>query len=219
MDKYMHIQNASYFSVGLTGGIGCGKSTVADMFAALGASIVDTDQIAHSLTASNGAAMPALVAEFGPDCADAAGALDRKNMRELVFSDPAAKARLEAILHPRIRQATLTAAAEATGSYVIFAVPLLVESGGWVERVNRVLVIDCLESLQIARVMARNGLSEEQVKAIMATQATRAMRLAAADDVIDNNGDLAALAPQIAQLHDLYLAFTKRMAGIGSQRL
>ena len=215
----MHIQNAPYFSVGLTGGIGCGKSTVADLFAARGASIVDTDQIAHSLTAPDGAAMPALVAEFGPDYADANGALDRAKMRNLVFSDAAAKAKLEAILHPRIRQATLAAAAEATGSYVIFAVPLLVESGGWVERVNRVLVIDCLESLQIARVMARNGLSGEQVKAIMATQATRAMRLAAADDVIDNNGDLAALEPQIAQLHDLYLAFSKRMAGIGSQRL
>ena len=219
MDNNMHIQNAPYFSVGLTGGIGCGKSTVADLFAARGASIVDTDQIAHSLTAPDGAAMPALVAEFGPDYADANGALDRAKMRNLVFSDAAAKAKLEAILHPRIRQATLAAAAEATGSYVIFAVPLLVESGGWVERVNRVLVIDCLESLQIARVMARNGLSEEQVKAIMATQATRAMRLAAADDVIDNNGDLAALEPQIAQLHDLYLAFSKRMAGIGSQRL
>ena len=215
----MQIQNAPYFSVGLTGGIGCGKSTVADLFAARGASIVDTDQIAHSLTAPNGAAMPALVAAFGADYADARGALDRKKMRELVFSDAAAKAKLEAILHPRIRQATLAAAAEATGSYVIFAVPLLVESGGWVERVDRVLVIDCLESLQVARVMARNGLSEEQVKAIMATQATRAMRLAAADDVIDNNGDLTALEPQIAQLHDLYLAFSKRMAGIGSQRL
>ncbi|MBW3511583.1 dephospho-CoA kinase [Janthinobacterium sp. NKUCC06_STL] len=216
----MHIQNAPYFSVGLTGGIGCGKSTVADMFAARGASIVDTDQIAHSLTAPNGAAMPALVAEFGADYADARGALDRTKMRNLVFADAAAKAKLEAILHPRIRQATLAAAEAATGSYVIFAVPLLVESGGWVERVvNRVLVIDCLESLQVSRVMARNGLSEEQVKAIMATQATRAMRLAAADDVIDNNGDLASLEPQIAQLHDLYLAFSKRMAGMAPQRL
>jgi len=210
---------APYFSIGLTGGIGCGKSTVADMFAARGASIVDTDQIAHSLTAPDGTAMPALLAEFGAEYADANGALDRTKMRTLVFSDASAKARLEAILHPRIRQATLTAAVEATGSYVIFAVPLLVESGGWVERVNRVLVIDCLESLQVARVMARNGLSEEQVKAIMATQATRAMRLAAADDVIDNNGDLAALEPQIAQLHDVYLAFSKRITGMGSQRL
>lgn len=214
----MHI-NPSYFSVGLTGGIGCGKSTVADMFAARGASIVDTDQIAHSLTAPDGAAMPALLAEFGAGYADAHGALDRAKMRTLVFSDASAKARLEAILHPRIRQATLTAAAEATGSYVIFAVPLLVESGGWVERVNRVLVIDCLESLQVARVMARNNLPEEQVRAIMATQATRAMRLAAADDVIDNNGDLAALEPQITQLHDVYMAFSKRITGMGSQRL
>ena len=210
---------APYFSIGLTGGIGCGKSTVANLFAARGATIVDTDEIAHSLTAPDGAAMPALIAEFGVRFADARGALDRARMRELVFSDAGAKRRLEAILHPRIRAATLAAAAGATGSYVIFAVPLLVESGGWTERVNRVLVIDCLESLQVARVMQRNGLSEAQVKAIMATQATRAMRLAAADDVIDNNGDLAALAPQIAALHEVYLAFSKRMAGMPSQHL
>lgn len=207
-----------YFSIGLTGGIGCGKSTVANLFAARGATIVDTDEIAHSLTAANGAAMPALLAEFGDGAADANGAMDRAKMRELVFSDSGAKARLEAILHPRIRAATLTAAS-ASGSYVIFAVPLLVESGGWVERVNRVLVIDCLESLQVARVMQRNGLSEAQVNAIMATQATRAMRLAAADDVIDNNGDLTALEPQIALLHEVYLAFSKRMAGMSSQHL
>ena len=210
---------APYFSIGLTGGIGCGKSTVANLFAARGATIVDTDEIAHSLTAPDGAAMPALIAEFGVRFADARGALDRARMRELVFSDGGAKRRLEAILHPRIRAATLEAAASATGDYVIFAVPLLVESGGWTERVNRVLVIDCLESLQVARVMQRNGLSEAQVKAIMATQATRAMRLAAADDVIDNNGDLAALAPQIAALHEVYLAFSKRMAGMPSQHL
>ncbi|MGK5026759.1 dephospho-CoA kinase [Janthinobacterium sp. RB2R34] len=210
---------APYFSIGLTGGIGCGKSTVANLFAARGATIVDTDEIAHSLTAANGAAMPALLEEFGDGAADANGAMDRAKMRALVFSDPQAKARLEAILHPRIRAATLAAAAGATGSYVIFAVPLLVESGGWVERVNRVLVIDCQESLQVARVMQRNGLPEEQVKAIMATQATRAMRLAAADDVIDNNGDLAALEPQIVVLHEVYLAFAKRMAGMASQHL
>lgn len=210
---------APYFSIGLTGGIGCGKSTVANLFAARGASIVDTDEIAHSLTAANGVAMPALLAEFGAGMLDANGAMDRAKMRALVFSDPQAKRRLEAILHPRIRAATLAAAAGATGSYVIFAVPLLVESGGWVERVNRVLVIDCQESLQVARVMRRNGLSEAQVKAIMATQATRAMRLGAADDVIDNNGDLAALEPQIALLHEVYLAFSKRMAGMASQHL
>ncbi len=212
-------QGASYFSIGLTGGIGCGKSTVANLFAARGATIVDTDEIAHSLTTPDGAAMPALVAEFGAGVLDANGAMNRAKMRELVFSDPQAKRRLEAILHPRIRAATLAAAAIATGEYVIFAVPLLVESGGWTERVDRVLVIDCLESLQVARVMQRNGLSEAQVKAIMATQATRTMRLAAADDVIDNNGDLAALEPQIGLLHEVYLAFSKRMAGMASQHL
>ena len=212
-------QGAPYFSIGLTGGIGCGKSTVANLFAARGATIVDTDEIAHSLTTPDGAAMPALVAEFGAGVLDANGAMNRAKMRELVFSDPQAKRRLEAILHPRIRAATLAAAAIATGEDVIFAVPLLVESGGWTERVDRVLVIDCLESLQVARVIQRNGLSEAQVKAIMATQATRTMRLAAADDVIDNNGDLAALEPQIALLHEVYLAFSKRMAGMPSRHL
>ncbi len=212
-------QHAPYFSVGLTGGIGCGKSTVAELFAARGASIVDTDAIAHGLTGAGGAAMPALLAEFGAAYAVASGALDRARMRELVFSDAAAKGRLEAILHPRIRAATLAAAAAARGSYVIFAVPLLVESGGWRERVDRVLAIDCPESVQIARVMARNGLPEEQVKAIMATQATRQQRLAAADDVIVNDGDIGQLAPQVERLHRVYLGFAERMPTIPSQRL
>ncbi|MDC8759848.1 dephospho-CoA kinase [Janthinobacterium fluminis] len=211
--------HAPYFSVGLTGGIGCGKSTVAELFAARGASIVDTDLIAHSLTAAGGAAMPALLAEFGGAFAGVDGALDRARMRALVFDDADAKRRLEAILHPRIRAATLAAAAAAGGSYVIFAVPLLVESGGWRERVDRVLAIDCPESLQVSRVMARNGLPEAQVKAIMATQASRQARLAAADDVIVNDGDIAALAPQVERLHSIYLAFSKRMATIPSQRL
>src|SRR5690242_18565872 len=114
------------FTVGLTGGIGCGKTTVADQFAALGASVIDTDQIAHALTAPQGAAMPALLAEFGAGFATADGALDRAKMRELVFTDPGARARLESILHPKIRDATAAAAANATGPYVIFVVPLLV---------------------------------------------------------------------------------------------
>lgn len=193
------------FSIGLTGGIGSGKSTVADLFAARGASIVDTDQIAHSLTAPGGAAMPAIVAEFGAEFADANGALDRARMRALVFADPAAKVRLEAILHPRIRDAALAEAEAATGSYVMFAVPLLVESGTWRARVTRVLAVDCPEEVQIARVMARNNLSETQVRAIMATQASRQQRLAAADDIIENGGGIEALEPQIARLHDLYL--------------
>ena len=193
------------FSIGLTGGIGSGKTTVANMFAERGASIVDTDLIAHSLTAPGGPAMPAIVAEFGPEFADATGALDRARMRQLVFADAGAKARLEAILHPRIRDGALAAGAAATGCYVIYAVPLLVESGTWRSRVQRVLVIDCREEVQISRVMARNNLPESQVLAIMAAQASRAQRLAAADDVIENNDGIAALTPQIDQLHALYM--------------
>ncbi|MEV4779954.1 dephospho-CoA kinase [Burkholderia sp. LMU1-1-1.1] len=193
------------FSIGLTGGIGSGKTTVANMFAERGASIVDTDLIAHSLTAPGGPAMPAIIAEFGPEFADAAGALDRARMRQLVFADTGAKARLEAILHPRIRDGALAAGAAATGSYVIYAVPLLVESGTWRSRVARVLVIDCREEVQIARVMARNNLPESQVRAIMAAQASRAQRLAAADDIIENNDGIAALRPQIDRLHALYM--------------
>ena len=196
------------FAVGLTGGIGCGKSTVADLFSSLGASIVDTDAIAHALTAPHGAAMPAILAEFGPDFATPEGALDRARMRSLVFSDAGARARLEAILHPRIRDATAAAALIATGPYVIYAVPLLIESGSWRERVARVLAVDCSEDTQVARVMQRSGLSPDQVRAIMATQVTRAERLAAADDVIDNDDGLEALLPQVTRLHERYLALS-----------
>ncbi|MEW7849163.1 dephospho-CoA kinase [Massilia aurea] len=194
------------FSVGLTGGIGCGKSTVADLFAALGATIVDTDVIAHALTAPQGAAMPAIVAEFGPDFAQPDGALDRARMRTLVFADATARARLEAILHPRIRAATAAAGQAATGAYVIYVVPLLIESGSWRERVTRVLAVDCSEDTQVARVMQRSRLSVDEVRAIMATQVTRARRLAAADDVVDNEAGLEALRMQVEALHQRYLA-------------
>ena len=207
------------FSVGLTGGIGCGKSTVADLFAARGASIVDTDQIAHALTAPGGAAMPALVAEFGPEYATPDGALDRARMRALVFADPGARARLEAILHPRIREATAAAALLATGPYVIYVVPLLIESGSWRERVTRILAIDCAETTQVARVMARNGLEESQVRAIMAAQVTRAQRLAAADDVIVNDAGVADLLPQVERLHAEYLAEAARLLTLPTRRL
>jgi len=195
-------------SVGLTGGIGCGKSTVADLFAALGATIVDTDVIAHALTAPQGAAMPAIVAEFGPDFAQPDGALDRARMRTLVFSDATARARLEAILHPRIRAATEAAGQAATGAYVIYVVPLLIESGSWRERVTRVLAIDCSEDTQVARVMQRSQLSADEVRAIMATQVTRARRLAEADDVVDNDAGLDALRAQVQALHERYLALS-----------
>jgi dephospho-CoA kinase len=206
-------------AIGLTGGIGCGKTTVADQFAARGATVIDTDQIAHALTAPHGAAMPALLAEFGPDYATPEGALDRARMRALVFADPGARARLEAILHPRIRDATAAAALLATGPYTIFVVPLLIESGTWRERVARVLAIDCPEATQVARVMARNGLSEAQVRAIMAAQVTRAQRLAAADDVIVNDAGVDALLPQVTRLHALYLEEAARLAGQSGDRL
>ncbi|HYD80839.1 MAG TPA: dephospho-CoA kinase [Paucimonas sp.] len=195
---------ASSFSVGLTGGIGCGKTTVADLFAARGASVIDTDLIAHGLTAPGGAALPAIRAQFGDAFIGPDGAMDRSRMRAHVFADPTEKQKLEAILHPLIRQETERAATHADGRYVIFVVPLLIESGTWRERVSRVLVIDCPEQLQIERVMRRSSLSEAQVRAIMAAQVSRATRLAAADDTIVNDGDAAALIPQIDRLHACY---------------
>ncbi len=192
------------FSVGLTGGIGSGKTTVANLFAERGATIVDTDAIAHQLTAPGGAAIDALRAEFGAETIDASGALDRAKMRALVFADPDAKNRLQAILHPLIRQECERAAEQARGAYVIFDVPLLVESDRWRERVTRILVVDCPEAMQISRVMARSNMTEAQVRAIMATQATRAQRLAVADDVIENDGSLAALTRAVDRLHALY---------------
>jgi dephospho-CoA kinase len=207
------------FAVGLTGGIGCGKSTVADLFAARGASVIDTDQIAHSLTAPGGAAMPALIAEFGADYATPDGAMDRAKMRALVFADPGARARLEAILHPKIREATAAASLLATGPYVMFVVPLLIESGTWRDRVARVLAIDCPKEVQVARVMTRNGLPEAQVRAIMAAQVTRAQRQAAADDLILNDDGLDALLPQVERLHAFYLDEAARLASLPNERL
>lgn len=208
-----HPQTAP-FSVGLTGGIGSGKSLVADMFAARGAAVIDTDLLAHQLTAPQGAAIPLLAAEFGAEFITAEGALDRSRMRALVFADPAARLRLEAILHPLIRLATEQAAAEASGAYRMFVVPLLVESGSWKSRIDRLLVVDCPEALQIARVMRRSALDEAQVRAIMAAQASRQERLAAADDVIVNDGDLASLAPHVERLHAFYLqAAAQRRSG------
>jgi dephospho-CoA kinase len=209
----MDTATSSRFVVGLTGGIGSGKTTVADQLAALGASVVDTDAIAHELTGPGGAAMPAIVAEFGPGLAAVDdGRLDRAAMRELAFRDAGARRRLEAILHPMIRDTSAARIAAAPGAYVISAVPLLVESGNWKERFDRVLVIDCPEEVQIERVMRRNGLPREQVLAILAAQATRAQRLAAADDVIDNGGTPDSLPPRIDALHRRYLALARAKA-------
>ncbi len=195
------------FAVGLTGGIGSGKTTVADLFAARGATIVDTDLIAHRITAPGGLAMPAIEQAFGPGFVAADGALDRAKMRTLIFSDDAARRRLEAITHPLIRAETDREAREAQGAYVMYVVPLLVESGSWKARADRVLVVDCDVETQIARVMRRNGFTREQVEAIVARQATRDARLAAADDVIVNDATTPdALAAQVDALHQRYLA-------------
>ena len=200
----------SGFSVGLTGGIGSGKTLVADLFAEHGATVIDTDQIAHQLTAPGGQAIPAIREAFGDAFLTAEGALDCAKMRERVFSDSDARRQLEAILHPLISQETASAAQLATGSYVVFVVPLLVESGRWVERVDRVLVVDCPEAVQVERVIRRNQFSATQVEAIMATQATRAQRLAAADDVIVNDGHRDQVAAAVARLHDMYLALAAK---------
>ncbi|MGN6233682.1 MAG: dephospho-CoA kinase [Trinickia sp.] len=195
------------FAVGLTGGIGSGKTTVADLFATHGVAVVDTDIIAHRITAAGGAAMPLIEQAFGRQFVAPDGALDRAKMRSLVFSDDAAKARLEAITHPLIRSETERERQAAPGPYVVLVVPLLVESGAWKSRVNRVLVVDCRQQTQIARVMRRNAFSRDQVLAIIARQATREARLAAADDVIVNDDTpLDRLAHDVRQLHLRYLA-------------
>lgn len=202
--------------VGLTGGIGSGKSTVANLFVERGAALVDTDAIAHALTGPGGAAIDALRAAFGDDCLTADGALDRARMRARVFADPAVRGHLEAVLHPLIRAESRRQVEAAHAPYVVLAVPLLVESGDWASRCHRVLVVDCPPAQQRARVMARNGLSAEDVDRIMAAQASRAQRLAAADDVIANDGAHEDLPAQVERLHQRYRALA---AGHGAPDL
>lgn len=193
------------FVVGLTGGIGSGKSTVADLFVQRGVALVDTDAIAHALTAPGGAATPALQKAFGESLLRPDGGLDRVAMRRLVFTDATAKARLEAILHPMIRAESDRQCAAAQSPYVVLAVPLLVESGIYRQRCDRILVVDCDEATQVARVIARSGMSEPEVRAILAAQATREARLAAADDVVDNSGAPETLPAIVEKLHQTYL--------------
>lgn len=179
------------FRIGLTGGIGSGKSTVARMLSALGAALIDTDAIARQITGPSGAAMPALIASFGPGIAAADGSLSREAMRGLAFTDPAAKARLEAVLHPMIGAEALRhadAAVTAGHPALVFDVPLLTESSHWRERVQRVLVVDCEEATQVERVVQRAGWSEDAARRVIAQQATRAQRRGIADAVIFNQG-------------------------------
>jgi dephospho-CoA kinase len=191
--------------VGLTGGIGSGKSVVADLFAQRGVDITDTDRLAHALTAPGERGYVAVLSAFGPAFRQADGTLDRARLRELVFSDAEARARLEAILHPLIRAAAADEMLRWRAPYGILVVPLLLEREG-AANVDRVLVVDCPEAVQVQRVAQRSGLTDEQVRAIMATQIPREARLARADDVIDNAGPVSALAPQVAALDQRYRA-------------
>lgn len=200
------------FCVGLTGGIGSGKSSAARIFAELGAAVVDTDDIAHQLTGAGGAALPAIASEFGEHYVAGDGALDRARMRHLVFKDPAARARLERILHPLIRAESQARIAGAARPYVIVVVPLLLETGAYRSLIQRIVVVDCDEALQIRRTMERSGLSEVEVRAIMATQVPRATRLAAAHDVLNNDTDRAALRRGVETLHAHYLELAARHA-------
>ena len=197
------------FVVGLTGGIGSGKSAAAEEFARLGAAVVDTDAIAHELTAAGGAAIDEVRRVLGDEYIDGTGAMDRAKVRARVFSDPAARARLEAVLHPRIRAESERRIAAARAPYVVHVVPLLLESGDYRRRVARVLVVDCAPELQAARVRRRSGLAEQEIRRIIAAQMPRAARLAAADDVIDNSGGIDALHKQVAALHARYLELAR----------
>lgn len=201
--------------IGLTGGIGSGKSVVAEMFARRGAMVVDTDAIAHELTAPGGAAIDAIRDAFGSDYIAPDGSLDRSRMRALVFRDPRSRRRLERILHPKIRAESAARIAAATGPYAVLVVPLLVESGFGRKRYQRVVVVDCAEPTQIDRVMHRSPMPEDEVRRILASQAPRQDRLDAADDVVDNNGTLAELEQQVDRLHQMYLALARQHTSRG----
>jgi dephospho-CoA kinase len=193
------------FVVGLTGGIGSGKSTVAARLQARGAAVVDTDEISRTLTGPGGEAMEAVRAAFGARFVTAEGSLDRPAMRAFAFEDATARARLEAILHPAIRARADALLAAASGPYAIVAVPLLFETRGYVDRVARVLVVDCPEALQASRVAMRSGLSTAEVRRIMDSQWPRWRRLQMADDVVWNGGDMASLDAQCARIHAIYV--------------
>lgn len=192
------------FKLGLTGGIGSGKTYVANLLAGWGASVIDTDQIAHALTAPEGLAIAPIRAAFGSDVIGPEGALDRARMRELVFSNPTERVTLEGILHPLIAQEVLVQAKAATGLYAVFVVPLLVESGRWRDRIDRLCVVDCDEATQIARVQARSGIPTDTIRRILDAQATRAQRLAVADDIIVNSAitTVEELEKQVLVLHE-----------------
>ncbi len=198
------------YVVGLTGGIGSGKTAVADAFAALGVEIVDADALAHRLSAGGERGFTAIRDAFGDAVVRADGELDRAALRRLVFADVAARRRLEAALHPLIRAEAQRQVRGWSGAYGIVVVPLLLEHEGLRSIIDRILVVDCPEDEQVRRVVARSGLTAEEVRAIMATQLDRAQRLAAADDILDNSGAVADIAPQVRALDQRYRELAAR---------
>ena len=202
--------------VGLTGGIGSGKTQASNAFESLGVPVIDTDLISHAVTAPNGLAIPAIREAFGESLIDPSGKLDRVKMRELVFSDPQARHKLEAILHPLIANVTMASVSQhADAPYVVLVVPLLAETPQWLSRCDRVLVIDCEVETQIDRVMRRSNLSREEVLSIIATQATREARRAIANEVIVNESTLESLTQQVRRLHDFYLNMARQSPKAG----
>lgn len=192
------------YTVALTGGIGSGKSTVANAFAACGVNVIDADIIAREVVEPGTPALGAIVEHFGPQMLLADGSLDRRRLREKIFSQPEEKQWLNVLLHPQIQQETQRRMRQATSAYVLWVVPLLVENKLWT-RADRVLVVDVSKETQLARTVARDGVSRQHAENILAAQATREARLAVADDVIDNNGSPDTLAGDVARLHQRYL--------------
>jgi len=208
----------SHLRIGLTGGIGSGKSTVAEGLRRLGAAIIDADAIVKDLTAPGGRAVEALRQEFGPAAIGPEGGLNRAWMRARAFEDPDVRRRLEAIVHPLVRAESEHRACEAASQapYLVFVIPLLIESGDWRRRVHRVLVVDCTEQTQFERVMTRPGLDAITTRAIIAAQCGRSERLAAADDVIFNEAPLDVIEASVGRLHARYLKLAPATAPLGS---
>lgn len=192
--------------IGLTGGIGSGKTSAAKFFTSVGVDVIDTDKIARKLTQSQGSAIPSIQKSFGKNFITVNGALDRKKMRDLIFSNDASRRLLEAILHPLIRTETVRLTALASSPYIVIVIPLLFETGDYREKITRILVVDCNEENQVARAIIRSGLNEQEVHAIMATQISRQERLEQADDVIVNDMDIFHLQKQVEILHQKYLS-------------
>jgi dephospho-CoA kinase len=206
----------SGYRIGLTGGIACGKTTVANLFAALGATIVDTDLLAREVVAPGSALLPQIAAHFGPAILAADGSLDRRELRSRVFADPAERRWLEELTHPAIHALTDERCNAAPGPYSIVAIPLLVETGA-AGRFDRVLVVDCEPEVQLARLIARDGTTREEAQRMLAAQAPREARLAVANEVIHNDGDMASLRDQVEKLHRQYVQAAKAQSDKGSR--